>query len=305
MDGKLQRLPATPLVFGFDIGIASVGWAVLAEDRIVALGVRTFDKAETAKEGDPLNLVRRTARLTRRRLRRRAWRLEKLTRALKRHGVISTTDQLGPHHPYTGSLWQVRVDGVDRRLDPDEWARVLYHICKHRGFHWLSRAEEQKAWQDTKGEAGKVKAGLADSARRMAAKGYRTAAEMVLREFPDAQRNKRGEYTKALPRTLIGEELALLFSRQRDVGNPLASKELELEVLGSGDRRSGLFWSQKPPLAGSALLQMLGRCTFERDEYRAPKASFTAERHVWLTRLIDLSVNDDITKGRPEPSTRR
>ena len=37
-----------PLTFGFDIGIASVGWAVLAPDFIVDLGVRAFDKAETA-----------------------------------------------------------------------------------------------------------------------------------------------------------------------------------------------------------------------------------------------------------------
>ena len=54
------------LTFGFDIGIASVGWAVLAPDRIVALGVRAFDKAETAKEGESLNLARRSARLMRR-----------------------------------------------------------------------------------------------------------------------------------------------------------------------------------------------------------------------------------------------
>ena len=39
-----------PLTFGFDIGIASVGWCVLGENRIVDLGVRAFDKAETAKE---------------------------------------------------------------------------------------------------------------------------------------------------------------------------------------------------------------------------------------------------------------
>ena len=64
-----------PLTFGFDIGIASVGWCVLGETRIVNLGVRAFDKAETAKEGDSLNRVRRDARLMRRRLRRRAWRL--------------------------------------------------------------------------------------------------------------------------------------------------------------------------------------------------------------------------------------
>lgn len=60
------------ITIGLDIGIASVGWAVLAPDRIVALGVRAFDKAETAKEGESLNLARRTARLMRRRLQRRA-----------------------------------------------------------------------------------------------------------------------------------------------------------------------------------------------------------------------------------------
>jgi CRISPR/Cas system Type II protein with McrA/HNH and RuvC-like nuclease domain len=78
----------TPYTLGLDIGIASVGWCVLGENRIIDLGVRCFDKAETAKEGDSLNLVRRSARLMRRRLRRRAWRLTKLARLLKRHGVI-------------------------------------------------------------------------------------------------------------------------------------------------------------------------------------------------------------------------
>ena len=71
-------------VFGLDIGIASVGWAVLDEQRIIDLGVRCFDKAETAKEGDPLNLTRRQARLLRRRLYRRAWRLTQLARLLRR-----------------------------------------------------------------------------------------------------------------------------------------------------------------------------------------------------------------------------
>src|SRR3989338_4835728 len=77
------------LTFGLDIGIASVGWAVLGESRIVDLGVRCLDKAETAKEGESLTLARRMARLLRRRLRRRAWRLTKLARLLKREGLIA------------------------------------------------------------------------------------------------------------------------------------------------------------------------------------------------------------------------
>jgi CRISPR-associated endonuclease Csn1 len=289
MDGK----GSGSLTFGFDIGIASVGWCVLDEIRIVDLGVRCFDKAETAKEGESLNLARRTARLMRRRLRRRAWRLTKLARLLKRVGLIDDASQV--RQPSITSPWLLRVAGLDRRLTAEEWARVIYHLCKHRGFHWISRAEEKKAEGDAKSESGRVKKGLSDTQRRMGEKGYRSAAEMVLTEFPEAQRNKQGDYGKALPRVLLSEELALLFQKQREIGNPHANAELEARILGNGDCKSGLFWEQKPPLAGADLLKMLGKCTFEKDEYRAPKASFTAERHVWLTRLNNLRIVVDGT----------
>lgn len=283
--------------FGLDIGIASVGWAVLSNERIIDLGVRAFDKAETAKEGDSLNLIRRNARLMRQRLHHRTWRLTKLSKLLKREGLIGDARIFKNQQPYYSSIWQLRVEGLDRCLLPEEWARVIYHICKHRGFHWVSRAEEKKASDDSAGEGGKVKSGLANTQRLMSEKGYRTAAEMVLVEFPDAQRNKYGEYTKALSRILLGEELKLLFNAQRSLGNLLAGRDLEHLILGSGDQKEGLFWQQRPALFGIDLLKMLGKCTFEKTEYRAPKACFTAERHVWLTRLNNLRVVvDGITR---------
>jgi CRISPR-associated endonuclease Csn1 len=286
------------LTFGFDIGIASVGWAVLAPDRIVALGVRAFDKAETAKEGEPLNLARRFARLMRRRLYRRAWRQTKVARLLKREGLIADAQIFHDQRPAPVSPWQLRVDGLDRLLSPEEWARVIYHLCKHRGFHWISRAEEKKAGEDAKGEGGKVKQGLAATTNKMREKGYRTAAEMVLAEFPDAQRNKQGDYGKALSRVLLAEEIGILFERQRALGNPHTDAAFQSAILGNGDRKSGLFWLQKPALSGADLIKMLGRCTFEKAEYRAPKASFTAERHVWLTRLNNLRI---VVDGETRP----
>jgi CRISPR-associated endonuclease Csn1 len=293
------------LTLGFDIGIASVGWAVLSEQRIVDLGVRCFDKAETAKEGESLNFARRSARLLRRRLRRRAWRLTKLARLLKRQGVIQEVTLFKPENPYSDSLWKLRAEGLDRQLSPEEWARVIYHLCKHRGFHWISLAEERKAEEDSKGEGGKVKQGLAATAKLMKEKGYRSAAEMVLAEFPDAQRNKQGDYGKSLSRVLLSEEFSLLFERQHELNNPYATKDLQLAILGNGDRKSGLFWAQKPALSGADLLKMLGHCTFEKAEYRAPKASFTAERHVWLTKLNNLRVVvDGITRPLNEQERR-
>ncbi|HCI14109.1 MAG: type II CRISPR RNA-guided endonuclease Cas9 [Gallionellales bacterium GWA2_60_142] len=299
MASKHENLGA--LTFGLDIGIASVGWAVLGENRIIDLGVRCFDKAETAKEGESLNLARRTARLLRRRLRRRAWRLTKLARLLKREGLIADTNvfqkpfNLKDANEKGLSFWQLRVDALDRKLSAEEWARVIYHLCKHRGFHWISRAEEKAAEGDSKSEGGKVKQGLAGTKKLMQEKNYRTAAEMVLTEFPEAQRNKQGDYSKALSRILLGDEMTQLFKHQRELGNPHATEKLEAAILGNGDHKSGLFWAQNPALAGNDLLKMLGHCTFEKAEYRVPKASFTAERHVWLTRLNNLRIVVDGT----------
>ena len=291
---KINRQDGSePLTFGFDIGMASVGWAVLSETRIVALGVRAFDKAETAKEGESLNLARRTARLMRRRLRRRAWRLTKLSRLLKREGVIADATYFQKQPNHTDSTWQLRKEALNRLLTPEEWARVIYHLCKHRGFHWISRAEEKAAESDAKGEGGKVKQGLKGTNALMKEMGYRTAAEMVLAEFPQAQRNKGGDYSKALSRVLLADEFKQLFETQRKCGNLHATEALQTQVLGNGDRKSGLFWAQKPALAGKDLLKMLGHCTFEKAEYRAPKASFTAERHVWLTRLNNVRITVD------------
>jgi CRISPR/Cas system Type II protein with McrA/HNH and RuvC-like nuclease domain len=44
-----KSISKIPYSLGLDIGIASVGWCVLGENHLIDLGVRAFDKAETAK----------------------------------------------------------------------------------------------------------------------------------------------------------------------------------------------------------------------------------------------------------------
>ncbi len=266
---------------GLDIGIASVGWCVLGEQRIIDLGVRAFDKAETP-EGESLNAGRRSARLLRRRLRRRAWRLLKLARLLKHEGLIASSQLFQRQVPITQSLWILRVEALDRCLGGEEWARVIYHLCKHRGF-WFARTADAMA-----SEGGKVKQGLERTRALMEGKGYRTAAEMMLAEFPDNQRNKRGDYGQSLARDLLAEELACLFACQRELGNPHAATRFESAILAP---ETGLFWQQKPALSGEAMLNLIGKCTFEHNEYRAAKHSWSAERFVWLTRLNNLRIS--------------
>lgn len=284
-------------IIGLDIGIASVGWAVVENGRrIIDLGVRVFDKAETAKEGDSLNLVRREARLARRRLSRKAQRMRQTARLLKELGLI--TDEVDLHKSlpkaHVGaegknkSPWQLRAEGLDRLLTPFELAKVIFHIVKHRGFHWISRAE--KAAADSDKEGGAIKRGLSRTESLMKEKGYRTVGELIWQEFPEVQRNKGGKYEKVLPRTGLDAELKTLFEAQKKFGNSFVTDDLIAGIVGNGDQKTGLLWKQKPALQGEDILKMLGHCRFERNEYRAPKCSFAAERHVWLTRLNNLRV---------------
>ena len=102
---------------GLDIGITSVGWAVLQNNsqdepvRITDLGVRIFDVAENPKNGDALAAPRRDARTTRRRLRRRRHRLERIKFLLQKNGLIEMDSFMERY--YKGNLpdvYQLRYE---------------------------------------------------------------------------------------------------------------------------------------------------------------------------------------------------
>lgn len=268
-----------PYTLGLDIGMASVGAALLLPDRqrILALHVRTFDKAETAKEGESLNKIRRDSRLTRRRIRRRAFRLLRLARLMKRVELISEANPETFASP-DNSPWELRASGLDRMLESKEWASVLYHIVKHRGFQ-SNRKSEAKADE----KAGKMLSGVEHNQELL--KRYRTIGELAARHeaFTEAKRNKGGSYSHTFARADLATELRELFKRQRDFGNTHADAEFENDVY-------KLLMARRPTLSGGNLLKMVGRCTFEKSEYRAPKASYRAERFIWLGKLNNLRI---------------
>ena len=93
------------------------------------------------------------------------------------------------------------------------------------------------------------------------------------------------KYSQTFSRSDLSEELARLFECQRTHGNFFASPELFAAA-------HQLLMARRPALSGDNLLKMVGRCTFEPAEYRAPKASYSAEQFVWLTRLNNLRISD-------------
>ncbi|MBJ6609571.1 MAG: type II CRISPR RNA-guided endonuclease Cas9 [Candidatus Thiothrix moscowensis] len=273
--------------------MASVGAALLANDHILGLHVRAFNKAETAKEGESLNKIRRDSRLTRRRLHRRAFRLLRLRRLFKRTGLLNNHSTSAFASP-EASPWQLRAEGLDRCLSPTEWATALYHLVKHRGFQSTRKSEVNA---DEK--AGQMLSGVSHNSQLIESAGYRTVGELAWKHeaFREAKRNKGGSYTHTFARADIESELNKLFTAQRAAGNPHSSNELEESV-------HKLLMSRRPALSGENLLKLVGKCTFETREYRAPKASHTTERFVWLTRLNNLRISG-IGQARPLAESER
>lgn len=279
-------------ILGLDIGIGSVGWALIEDGvRIIDLGVRTFSKAETAKEGKSLNLIRRESRLSRRRIYRRAERLNKLLNYLIQQGLISKKEDIHLN-PNSENPWILRSSAVNNPVTKEQLARIIFHICKHRGFYWTSSAETATD------ENGKIKKSLSANQEIMKEKGYATIAQMIVYEYPNCFRNKQGAYTKAISRVDLDAELRLIFKNQKGFGANYITDELVERICGTGDRKSGFLWIQKPSLQGDQLLEMVGRCRFEKEEKRAPVSTYLAERHVWLTKLINLRIKDNNAQVR-------
>ena len=287
-------------ILGLDIGIASVGWAMVEIDdkenpvRLIDLGVRVFERAEVPKTGDSLAAARRSARSLRRLIRRRAHRLLRTRRLLKHEGVLKPEDfdengfiKLLPNTP-----WQLRAAALDRRLAPLEWAAVLLHLVKHRGY--LSQRKNEGETADK--ELGALLKGVADNTLALQAGDFRTPAELALNKFEKESghiRNQRGDYSHTFSRKDLQAELVLLFEKQKEFGNPYVSDDLKNGI-------ENLLMTQRPALSGDAIQKMLGHCTFEPAEPKAAKNTYTAERFIWLTKLNNLRI---LNQGNERPLT--
>lgn len=302
---------------GLDIGITSVGWAVLEDGindeprRIVDLGVRIFEAAEIPKTGESLAAPRRNARTTRRRLRRRRHRLDRIKWLFEKEGIINIDDFMKRYESKNlPNVYRLRYEALERKLSNEELAQALLHIAKHRGFKSTRKAETKDD------ENGKVLSATKENKKLMEEKNYRTVGEMIYKDesFTTSApwtvdgklftpRNKQDDYKHTILRDLLEAEVKYIFECQRGFGNAAASGELERKYLdimlgqrsfdlGPGNQADGT----PSPYGGNLIDRMTGKCTFERNEKRAAKASYTSERFVLLQKVNHTYLTDEYGK---------
>ena len=180
-DNKKEKININ---IGLDIGVASVGWAILNNDsEIIDMGSRLFKDAAEEKDGSLANEKRRSARHMRRRLRRIRVRKNAFIKLIVDHGLVEnkneakqileskiTNKKLGNNIVEDkGYYWitdgkkerltmiEAKVMGLTKKLPKDLLISVLFHYLKHRGFFYEIDDENNKKTQSKqKGDVTKI-----------------------------------------------------------------------------------------------------------------------------------------------------
>lgn len=281
---------------GLDIGITSVGFAVLELDgkdepkRIIKLGSRIFDAAENPKDGSSLAKPRREARGARRRLRRHRHRLERIKNLIINENILNQNQLDDLYNGILSDVYELRAKALDDKLINEEFARVLIHLAQRRGF------KSNRKTDAVDKEAGKLLNAVKSNAELLEAKGYRTIGEMLFKDskYAKCKRNKSEDYSNTFGRDLVLEEVQKIFEKQRELGMSFASCEIK-------EKYRNILMSQRSfeggpggdsPYGGPLIENMIGFCTLEKEtkEKRAPKACYSFECFSLLQNVNNMRI---------------
>ena len=305
------------IILGLDIGVGSIGWGLvqikeeeycdekedgaidkkyrITDGKIIDTGVRTFQIPQD-RQKKSLALQRGTARRSRKTTRRKARRLKQLIKVAREFNLIDNNfDRDKILKPKKGDkernwdIWFIRKKALEERLTDIELFRVLYHVAKHRGFFFHTKAEEIQE-EDSKSEAGEVKKGLARVRKKLEGGGWETIGQMFCDEFTQTnkqynrKRNAKDKYENAIHRSLLVEEINTIFEKQQKLGNKKVTEKLKQRYIDE-------ILMHEEGIDENKLQNMMSKCEFT-GQLCAPKESYTNERFILFNRLNTLELID-------------
>ncbi len=276
--------------FAFDLGTASLGWAVFKLDKhgqLKALsdcGVRIFSDGRDPQTGESNAKDRREPRSMRRSrdryLQRRSFVMHSLINANLMPKDTADQKKLEALNPY-----QLRAEALEKALPLSHIGRAFFHINQRRGFKSNRKTDNPE-------EGGKI----ADAAERLRRnmKGFETlAAFLAARQAdPDVRKrqpvrirmdadNKDELYEFYPVRQMLEDEFDLICARQKQF-NPDFPDDENIDVV-----RRAIF-NQRPLKEVKP-----GYCSYYDDQYRLARAHPIAEDWVYYQKINQLRVEDD------------
>ena len=288
--------PPLALIFGFDIGTTSIGFAVIEHDpakargAIKRLGVRIFPEARDPK-GAPLNQERRQARMRRRQLRRRRERRRLLADALFEAGLLpsyGSPEWDGIMKPRNKSDSE-KYDPYDLRtrafegepLSPYEFGRTIYHLAQRRHFKGRDIDEisddagtEDRSKADEDADEKKAKTNRESTIAAL--KGKETTLGAWLAERGSHER-KRGVHAT---RKIVEDEFDAIWEKQKKHLSVLQDKELRSSIREAIFAQRPVFWRKNT----------LGECRFVPEAPLCPRGAWLSQQKRMLEKVNNLAV---------------
>jgi CRISPR-associated endonuclease Csn1 len=275
------------LVFGFDIGTTSIGFAAIEFDAqnqsgsILRMGTRIFPEARDP-DGTPLNQTRRTKRMMRRQLRRRRDRRRLLNETLAEAGLLPLFASGDWPRVMIADPIELRTRGLNEPLTPTELGRALYHLAKRRHYQGRDLADDGTSPESDSngGEAADEKAartGRETTVAALKASGQTLGQHISLLHQRDPKSRKRGVHAL---RHHIKDEFERLWLAQTPHHPALSDPNLKAHV-------SDVIFSQRPVFWR---LNTLGKCRLEPDAELAAKGGWLSAQRRMLEKLNNLQI---------------
>ena len=161
-----------------DLGSTSLGWAMVRLDAqnetcaVIKAGVRIFSDGRNPKDGSSLAVSRREARAMRRRRDRLLKRKNRMMATLLRHGFFQQ-DEASRQALVNKDPFVLRAKGLDHALQPEEFARALFHINQRRGFKSNRKTDKKE------NDGSALKKAIGQLRQAMQTTGCRTVGEWL------------------------------------------------------------------------------------------------------------------------------
>lgn len=291
---------------GLDIGIGSVGYAVISrtnnlDARIEDIGVRLFDSGENIRQKASNAQERRGYRSTRRLLRRRKHRKERIKKFFLKIKLMNEM-QLKAWQEQNGNqnVLQTRIKGLNEKLTPEEILDCIIHICNRRGYREFYGEDSKKENAD-KDELQKIEGGLASFDEIYQSGGYKSVAEMLINDpafrtetsFADYRNHKNAERYILIKREFVKKELEDILNKQSKYYPQLTANNIRIicddMVLAQRDFETGPGNEDDKTRRFMGFIDSIGQCMYYKDEKRAYRSTVIADIYALVNCLSQLS----------------
>lgn len=242
------------IIYGLDLGVASIGWAAISDEngvyKIEGMGSRIIPYSDTEGDefgkgvGESVNQQRTTDRTSRKGLDRYQLRRTVLNKILKEHRLLPDPSFFNLS---ANELYGLRSKATSEQISLPELGRLLLHLNQRRGYRHGAEDDadkKQRDWVETINN------------RYSQIKGKQTIGQFFYEELKEHVKNNKYYRIKEqiFPREAYRSEFNAIWEMQQQFYKAILTEDLKLKI------RDEIIYYQRPLKSQKGLVSV---CEFE------------------------------------------